>query len=81
MIFKVIGFLILITFYGCYFAKMISQKKKGIQTDQIGKGKSGGTKTIEVTMKISTYLVPFAEVISIVIGTTVFPIGLRIAGA
>ena len=38
MIFKVVGFLILITFYGCYFAKMISQKKKGIQTDQIGKG-------------------------------------------
>ena len=81
MIFKVVGFLILITFYGCYFAKMISQKKKGIQTDQIGKGKSGSTKTIEVTMKISTYLVPFAEVISIVIGTTVFPTGLRIAGA
>ena len=31
--FQIIAIIILLEFYGCYFAKMISQKKKGIQTD------------------------------------------------
>ena len=52
-------------FYICYFAKMISQKRQGIDTDQLGKGKEGFVKFIEVTLKISTYLIPVIEVISI----------------
>ena len=52
MIYQIIAILILAVFYGCYFIKMISQKRKGIQTDQIGKGKVGFVKFIEVTMKI-----------------------------
>ena len=39
MIFQVAAFLILLAFYGCYFTKMLIQKRKGIQTDQMGKGK------------------------------------------
>lgn len=57
MIFQVIAIAVLIAFYGCCFLKMISQKKKGIQTDQIGKGKAGFVKFVEVTMKISAVLV------------------------
>ncbi len=81
MIFQIIAFLVLAVFYGCYFAKMISQQKKGIQTDQIGKGKAGFAKIIEVIMKIATILVPVVEVISIVVETNCLPIELRAAGA
>lgn len=81
MIFQIIGIVILLAFYSCYFIKMLSQKKKGITTDQIGKGKVGAVKAIEIIMKIATYSVPFAEVISIVLATSSFPLGIQILGA
>ena len=81
MIFQIIGIVILLAFYACYFIKMLSQKKKGITTDQIGKGKVGAVKIIEIVMKIATYLVPFAEVISIVLATPAFSLGVQILGA
>lgn len=80
MIFQITALLILLVFYGCYFIKMISQKKKGIQTDQIGKGKVGFIKCIEITMKIATYLVPAAEVVSIILNTSALHISLRMIG-
>ncbi|HCI60345.1 MAG TPA: isoprenylcysteine carboxyl methyltransferase [Ruminococcus sp.] len=80
MIFQIIAIVILTVFYGCYFTKMISQRKKGIQTDQIGKGKVGFVKFIEVTMKIITIIVPIAEIISIFVNFSVLPVWARIAG-
>lgn len=80
MIYQIIAIVILFAFYSCYFLKMIMQKKKGIKTDQMGKGKAGFVKGIEITMKVATYIVPVVEVISIVLGTTVFPIGIRVVG-
>lgn len=81
MLFQVIGVLVLLLFYGCYFVKMMSQRKKGIQTDQIGKGKTGIVKGIELTMKIATYLVPVVEVICIFMNTTCLPVWARSIGA
>ena len=46
---------------------MISQKKKGICTDQLGKGKEGFLKFIEITLKITTYLLPILQIISILL--------------
>lgn len=80
MMFQIIAILILAVFYGCYFIKMISQRKKGIQTDQIGKGKVGFVKFIEITMKITTIVVPIAEIISIILNTSVLPVWARIVG-
>lgn len=80
MRFQIIAIIILLIFYGCYFGKMFIQKKKGIQTDQIGKGKSGFVRSIELTMKVATIAVPVAEVISICLNTTSFPAGARYAG-
>lgn len=80
MIFKALGLVILLLFYGCYFWKMMRQRKKGIKTDQIGKGKTGTAKYIELTMKLATYLVPAGEVLSIVLGTSALPTGARDAG-
>ena len=56
MFFQIAAVLILLIFYGCYFGKMLIQKKKGIQTNQIGKGKAGFVKIIELTMKAATIL-------------------------
>lgn len=77
---RIIAFLILAAFYGCYFVKMLQHRKKGIQTDQLGKGKWGLTKFIEITMKIAACLTPFAEIVSIIIGTALFPNWVRVLG-
>ncbi len=81
MIFQIIALSVLAVFYGCYLAKMLSQRKQGIQTDQMGKGKTGSIKAIEITLKIATYLVLVVEVISIAMETGCLPDKLRAVGA
>lgn len=81
MEFKLISMATLIAFYGCYFVKMLLQKKQGIRTDQIGKGKVGFVKFVEVTMKIAAILVFTAELVSIFIGTSHSIIAVRVIGA
>ena len=56
MIIKIVTLSLMAVFYICYFAKLISQKKQGIKTDQLGKGKEGFVKFIEVALKLITYL-------------------------
>ncbi len=81
MAFQIIGFVILALFYGCYFGKMLNQRKKGIETDQMGKGKVGFVKAVEMTLKVVTILVPLAEIVSIILNTAPFDNWLRIIGA
>lgn len=81
MIYQIIAVSIMIVFYGIYFQKLFNQRKKGIQTNQLGKGKESFVKFIEVTLKIVTYLVPLIEVISIFVNTYVDFIWLRVTGA
>lgn len=80
MAFQLAAILILLAFYSCYFGKMLLQRKKGIQTDQIGKGKAGFVRRIEVVMKIATLLVPAAEMVSIVLNRSRLPLWARAAG-
>lgn len=80
MKFQICAIIILLIFYGCYFGKMVIQKKKGIQTDQIGKGKRGIVKIIELTMKVATILVPIVEVVSICLNRTSLPAWARYIG-
>lgn len=79
--FQLTGIVILLIFFGCYLMKMVQQRKRGIQTDQIGKGKTGVVKIIELTMKASTYLVLAAAVFSILMDTHLFPMSARVVGA
>ena len=65
MILKIVALGLMATFYICYFSKMIRQKRKGIHTDQLGKGKEGFRKFIEITLKITTYLLPLLQMVSI----------------
>ena len=81
MLYRVWGIIVLLAFYGCYFAKAASQRKKGITTDQMGKGKTGAVRTIEITMKVATVLTGTVGVISVLLGTTALPDGLRTLGA
>ena len=81
MEFKLISIASIIAFYGCYFIKMFYQKRKGVQTDQIGKDKIGFVKFVEVTMKIAAVLVFIADIISIFLETYHGLIGVRIIGA
>lgn len=64
---RIIALALMAVFYGCYFAKMISQKKKGIKTNQLGKDKQGATKFIEIALKITTCLLPVIQICSIFI--------------
>lgn len=64
---KVGSIMILAAFYSIYIGKMLIQKKKGIQTDQIAKGKKKDkTYYTELVMKVATYSVVIVEIISIV---------------
>lgn len=83
MDFKLVSVVVLIAFYGCYFVKMLYQKKQGIQTDQIGKGKAGFVKFVEVTMKIAAILVFAAELVSIFLVQQISHgfIAIRVMGA
>ena len=81
MEFKLISIASFIAFYGCYFVKMFHQKRQGIQTDQIGKGKVGFVKFVEITMKIAAVLVFAAGLISILIGTSQGLTAVRVIGA
>lgn len=56
MIFRVLALLLMVVFYGCYFGKRIAQKKKGINTTQIGNGKMGFVKWVECTMMIAYFV-------------------------
>ena len=81
MIWQALGLIILAAFYGCYFTKMLLQRRKGIMTDQMGKGKTGFVKAIEMLMKVATYLVAIVEIVSILWGTATLPSGVRTLGA
>ena len=82
MVFQILAIMILLVFYGCYFTKMYSQKKKGIQTEHIGKGKGkkGLVLMIELALKVITYLVPVVEVISIIHNFSSMPVSVRWIG-
>ena len=74
------GLIILFVFYLCYFMKMFQQRKQGIQTDHMGKGKQGIEKKIEIMMKTATILTFIVEIISIYFNTTMFPRSIRMVG-
>ena len=65
-LFMIPALLILAVFYAIYIGKMIIQKKKEIQTDQIVRKKEKSKRrTIEIILKLATYSIVVVEVISI----------------
>lgn len=62
---KILILFLMLLFYICYITKMISQKKQGIDTDQLGKDKEGFVKFIEVSLKLISYLIIVVQLLSI----------------
>ena len=79
---NILGIVILIIFYSIYLGKMILQKKKGIQTDQMAKNKQKNKVFyIELILKIATYMVVLIEIISIFTAPSQLPQVFIISGA
>ena len=56
--YAVLALLILAVFYGVYFAKVLAQKHRGIQTRQIGCRKEKSIHAVETLMSIATLGAP-----------------------
>ncbi|MCR5770679.1 MAG: YdcF family protein [Butyrivibrio sp.] len=81
MTYRLIALGFMAVFYGIYFGKMILQKRSGIVTDQMAKGRVHDKAfAIEALLKVATFLAPAAEVISIVLGTSQLMIMWRVIG-
>lgn len=78
---KLLGIIILAFFYTVYIGKMLLQKRKGIQTDQMAKGKKKDKVFYtELIMKIATYSVVAVEIISIFLVESKLPQAIVIIG-
>lgn len=78
---KLAGLIILAVFYAVYIGKMLLQKRQGIHTDQMAKGKSRDKIFyVELILKIATYSVVAVEVGSLFFTKTYLPKGFLIIG-
>lgn len=78
---KLIGILILLIFYTVYLGKMIMQRRKGIRTDQIARGRHRDkVYYTELVLKIATYSVVLVEVASIFVARPKLPLFVIILG-
>jgi protein-S-isoprenylcysteine O-methyltransferase Ste14 len=78
---QIIGIIVIVIFYIAYFTKLLSQKRRGIKTNQLGKGnKATKTVIIEMLLKISTSVMAIVMLVSAVLNTTYFS-SLFIRGA
>ena len=79
--FQMTGAALMLLFYGCYIVKMMAQRKKGIRTDQMGRGKTGAARVIELAVKAAAWGTAAAEAVSVLRNTSMFALPARIVGA
>lgn len=75
-----LALLVLVIFYGIYFAKMLAQGRQGIQTRQIGRVKDKSVHTVELLMSIATFAAPVIQILSIIFGWNHMPANARFTG-
>lgn len=80
LFYRMLALLLLALFYAIYFGKMLIQRRQGIQTNQIGRRKSGTLLRVESLMRIATYSIVAVQVISIVLNWSLLPSGVRMVG-
>ena len=78
--YSLLALLALAVFYGIYFAKMLVQRRRGIQTRQIGRRKERSIHTVEVLMGIATLCAPAAQLLSVGFGWSCLSSGARFTG-
>ena len=78
--YRLLALLVLAAFYGIYLAKQWRQKRRGIQTMQIGRRRGGGIHRVETLMGIATVGIIPAQLLSIGFGWSHLPAGARFTG-
>ena len=78
--YRLLALSVLAVFYGIYLAKQWMQKRRGIQTMQIGRGKDAQTHTVETLMGIATVGIIPAQLLSIAFGWSHLPANARFTG-
>ena len=78
--YRVLALLVLAVFYGIYVVKLGRQKRRGIQTMQVGRGKDAQTHTVETLMGIATVGIIPAQLLSIAFGWSHLSANARFTG-
>lgn len=78
--YAILALLVLAAFYGVYFAKVLVQKRRGIQTRQIGRRKEKSIHTVELLMSVATLGTPIVQLLSIAFGWSHLPVNARFTG-
>ena len=78
--YRLLALFVLAVFYGIYLVKQWRQKRRGIQTMQIGRGKEAQTYTVETLMGIVTVGIIPAQLLSITFGWSHLPANARFTG-
>lgn len=71
---------VMAAFYAIYFIKMLSQKKQGIKTNQIGKRKEKKLHTTETLMAVATYSIVPVQLLSVFLSKSMLPSSARFTG-
>ena len=78
--YRLLALFVLAVFYGIYLIKQWRQKRRGIRTMQIGRGKDAQTHTVETLMGIATVGIIPAQLLSIAFGWSHLPANARFTG-
>ena len=78
--YRLLALFVLAVFYGIYLVKQWRQKRRGIQTMQIGRGKEAQTHTVETLMGIATVGIIPAQLLSIAFGWSHLSANARFTG-
>ena len=78
--YRLLALFVLAVFYGIYLIKQWRQKRRGIQTIQLGRGKDAQTHTVETLMGIATVGIIPAQLLSIAFGWSHLPANARFTG-
>ena len=78
--YRLLALFVLAVFYGIYLVKQWRQKRRGIQTMQIGRKKEAQTHTVETLMGIATVGIIPAQLLSIGFGWSYLPANARFTG-
>lgn len=79
--FQLAALAILLLFYGIYFTKQLAQKRRGIQTRQMGRRKEKDLHRVEVLMAAAIGLIVPVQLLSIGFQWSCLPGGVRALGA
>ena len=81
MLYQIAAILLLLAFYSIYIGKLVSQKRKGIQTNQMARcKKSGRVYFVELALAVATYSIVVAQAFCILLNQSLLPPLLRMAG-